>query len=347
MHDEMNSLQRVLTTLGYEEPDRVPYFLLLTMHGAKELNLSLKEYFSDPENVAKGQLLLREKYGHDCLSNFYYAALEIEALGGEVIYREDGPFNSGKPCVKAEEIETLSFPKVTDTPCLQKVLKTTALLKEQAGEVVPIIGVVISPFSLPVMQMGFEAYLDLIYDDREKFDILMKKNEAFCIEWANAQLEAGATAICYFDPLASSTVIPPALYHETGFLCAKRTLKEIKGPTATHLASGRTIPVIDQLKQTGTNMVGFSCDEDPAAVKESLQGSMAMLGNLNGVTMGTWSEAETEKIVKEAIKAGAPGGGFILADTHGEIPYNVPDEVLHAIAKAVRKWGTYPLSWIG
>jgi len=42
----MTSLQRVLTTLEHKEPDRVPFFLLATMHGAKELGLSIKEYFS-------------------------------------------------------------------------------------------------------------------------------------------------------------------------------------------------------------------------------------------------------------------------------------------------------------
>jgi len=35
--NRMTSLERVLTTLGHNEPDRVPLFLLLTMHGAKEL----------------------------------------------------------------------------------------------------------------------------------------------------------------------------------------------------------------------------------------------------------------------------------------------------------------------
>jgi uroporphyrinogen decarboxylase len=39
----VTSMQRVLTTLGHQEPDRVPFFLLLTMHGAKELGLSLQE----------------------------------------------------------------------------------------------------------------------------------------------------------------------------------------------------------------------------------------------------------------------------------------------------------------
>ncbi len=58
---EMTSLQRVLTTLGHREPDRVPFFLLVTMHGAKELGLSIKEYFSKAENVVEGQLRLLEE----------------------------------------------------------------------------------------------------------------------------------------------------------------------------------------------------------------------------------------------------------------------------------------------
>ena len=59
-----SSLQRVLTTLSHREPDRVPLFLLLTTHGAKELGLGIREYFSRPEYVAEGQLRLQRKFGH-------------------------------------------------------------------------------------------------------------------------------------------------------------------------------------------------------------------------------------------------------------------------------------------
>jgi uroporphyrinogen decarboxylase len=66
----MTSLERVLTTLGQHEPDRVPLFLLMTFHGAKELGLSIREYFSRAENVVEGQMRLRNKYHNDCLFNF-------------------------------------------------------------------------------------------------------------------------------------------------------------------------------------------------------------------------------------------------------------------------------------
>ena len=53
---KFTSLQRVLTALGHQEADRVPFFLLLTVHGARELNLSIRNYFSKAENVVEGQL---------------------------------------------------------------------------------------------------------------------------------------------------------------------------------------------------------------------------------------------------------------------------------------------------
>ena len=82
---EMTSLNRVLTTLGHKEPDRVPFFLLLTTHGAKELKIPLKEYYQKPENVAEAQLRMHKKYKTDCLLNFYYAPIEVEAFGASII----------------------------------------------------------------------------------------------------------------------------------------------------------------------------------------------------------------------------------------------------------------------
>ena len=343
----MTSLERVLTTLGHREPDRVPLFLLLTLHGAGELGLSIRDYFARAEQVAEGQLRLRAKFGHDCLYSFFYAPVEIEAWGGEVIYRDDGPPNSGTPFLDTpERIAALKAPGIAETPCLAKVLKATAMMKERVGSDCPIIGVVMSPFSLPVMQMGFERYLDLLLERPDLFERLMAVNEAFCVAWANAQLAAGATAICYFDPLSSPTIIPRELYLRTGFAVARRTLARIQGPTATHLASGRALPILADIAQTGTAVVGVSALEDLGEVKAACRGKLTLLGNLNGIAMRRWSPAEAEAAVRGAIAQAGPGGGFILADNHGEIPFQVPDEVLSAIAEAVRRWGTYPLAGV-
>jgi uroporphyrinogen decarboxylase len=339
----MTSLERVLTTLGHREPDRVPLFLLLSLHGARELGLSIREYFSRPEHVATAQLRMRARYGHDCLYAFSYAPIEVEAWGGEVVWRDDGPPNSGRPFIRhADQINDLAPPDVPSSPLLGRTLEAISQMRTACSDA-PIIGVVMSPFSLPVMQMGFEAYLDLLYERRELFSRLMAINEAFCVSWANAQLKAGATAICYFDPLASSTVLPPDLYRDTGLRVAQRTLARIEGPTATHLASGRCLPVLDDIAGTGTAIIGVSAEEDLAEVKAAASGRLTILGNLNGIEMRGWTPADAERHVKAAIAAGGPGGGFVLSDNHGEIPWQVPETVLDAMGQAVREWGRYPL----
>jgi uroporphyrinogen decarboxylase len=343
----MNSMQRTLTALGQKEPDRVPLFLLTTLHGAKEVGLSIEDYFSRAENVIEGQMRLLKKYRGDCLYPFFYASIETEAWGGTTLFLPDGPPLCGAPVIRrAEDIDHLEAPSVMAAPGLMRVLETTRELKARVGDTVPIIGVAISPFSLPVMQMGFDHYIELIYEQPERFERLMRVNEAFAVEWANAQLAAGATAICYFDPVSSPTNIPRDLYLKTGQQVAKRTLARIQGPTATHLASGRALATLSDIADTGTAVVGVSALEDLGALKAAAAGRVSLLGNLNGVEMRRWSTEQAEAEVKRAIAKAGRGGGFLLGDNHGEIPWQVPDEVLLAITDAVERWGRYPLDWV-
>lgn len=343
----MTSLQRVLTTLGHREPDRVPLFLLVTMHGARELGLPIEAYYADADHVVEGQCRLLRKFRGDSVSAFMHASLEVEAFGGSTLFAPDGPPLAGAPPLATPEaIDRLRPPAIDDAPGLQRTLAATRGLKASVGDTVPIVGVAISPFSLPVMQLGFERYLEIIYRDPDRFLRLMDVNVEFCVAWANAQLAAGATAICYFDPVSSPTIVPPALYRRTGRVVAQRTLPRITGATVTHLASGRCLPIVDDLAQSGTAAIGVSTLEDLAAVKRAAAGRVSLIGNLNAVAMRRWTRAEAEAAVKEAIRRAGPGGGFILSDNHGEIPWQVPDAVLLALRDAADRWGRYPLDWI-
>jgi uroporphyrinogen decarboxylase len=343
---QLTSLQRANLALGHREPDRVPLFLMLTMHGARELGMSIKEYFSRAEHVVEGQLRMRLRYRNDCLTPFCYAAQEVEAWGGEVLFSDDGPPNAGQPCIAhPEQIRSLEPPDIAGSPSLQRVLEATRRLRERDRGEAPIIGVVLGPCSLPVMQLGFERYLCLIDEQPELFARLMRLNEAFCVEWAQAQLAAGATAICYFDPMSSPTMVPPEQARRTSLPIAGRVLARIAAPALIHFASGRCLPLAADLPATGAAAVGVSVLEDLGALKAAFAGKLCVVGNLNGIAMRRWSQAEAEAAVRAAIGAAGPGGGFILSDNHGEIPFQVPEETLLAISEAAHCWGTYPLSW--
>lgn len=340
-------MERVMKTLNHEEPDRVPLFLMLTYQGANWLNMDLKTYFSKGEYVAEGQLRLRERYGHDCLNPFFYASVEIEAFGGQTLFRKEGPPNAGAPIIRSEaDIHNLRVPEVYEHPRLAETLKAIRLLKEAVGDEVPIMGAVMAPFSLPIMQMGFEAYMELIYDSPALFWKLMAVNEAFAVAYANAQLEAGATAIGYGDPCGSHLIFPRALYEKTGFEIAKRVMNQIKGPTGYALASAGCLGHLDLISQTGVSLVAASHSEDMGLVKAKLDKSCAVIGNLNGIAMCHWDEKTIEAEVKKAIAQAGRGGGFVLSDGAGDVPLQVMDETLLAVSRAVAQWGEYPLDWV-
>jgi uroporphyrinogen decarboxylase len=341
----MTSAERIGAALGHREADRVPFLLLVTMHGARQLGLSIRDYFSSAEAVAEGQLRMQSRWRHDCLYAFFYAALELEAWGGETIHREDGPPNAGGAIVRrAEDILGLAPPRVDDARCLGRVLEAISILRARS-QGVPIIGVVMAPFSLPVMQLGFERYLEVMHERPDLLERLLAVNEEFCVAWGNAQLRAGASALCYFDPCSSPTVTTPDLARSYAFPVARRTISRFEGPAVTHMASGRCLPIVEDLRATGAAAIGVSPLEDLGELKSACRGRVAMFGNLNGVEMRGWDAARAEEAVKEALALAAPGGGFILSDAHGEIPFQVPEAVLDAISSAVHRWGTYPLRW--
>lgn len=343
--DEMTSLERTLTALSHKEPDRVPLFLNLTMHGARELNLPIRKYYAEADLVVKGQEILREKYGHDCLTGFCYGSAEVEAFGGSTLFFDDGPPNAGSPPIRnPEDISSLKVSDPRDCPPLLRMLEVTRTLADRYGDAVPIAGVAISPFSLPVMQLGFSRYLDLLLSDDPLFRDLMEVNKAFCTTWANLQIEAGATAIVYFDPVTSPTIIPPDLAGRTGLPIAREMIRSINGGVVYHLASGRSLAIADGLIASGAVALGVSSLEDLSVLKERFAGKMTLIGNLDGVSMRKWSAAETEEQVRAALSKAAPGGGFILSDNHGEIPWQVGDSIISAMAKASKTYGRYPIA---
>lgn len=340
----MNSSERVMAALTHQEGDRVPLFLMFSHYGAKECKMSIPEYFSRPAYVVEAQIRMRNKYRTDSVSAFQYASCETEAFGGTTVFCEECPPNAGPPVIRSpDEIADMQIPIIDECEKLQQILTVISTLKLEVGNEVPIIGVAISPFSLPVMQMGFENYLELIYFHPKEFQNLMRVNEEFCIRWANSQLNAGATAICYFNPLSSPTIIEKSKYLTTGYIVDKRTLPGIKGPIAFHLASGISFPVIEEIIAAGSAAVGISSADDLVQIKNAARNKICLIGNMNAVEMVHWNDETLLSEVKNIIGKAGKGGGLILSDNHGDIPWQVPEDVLRKIGDAVQECGQYPL----
>lgn len=345
MEKRYTSMERVLTAMNMQEPDKVPLFIMCTHYCAKFLDMPIKTYFSKPENVAKGQMILQKKFNNDCLNPFYSVAHEYAAFGSEVIFSEEGPPNAGEPIIKNfDDILKLQLPDVKNSKILRNCLETISILKSKVGTSVPIAGSVLSPFSLPILQMGFGKYIELIYEKPELLEHLIKINEKFCIEWANMQLMAGASFITMTDSMSVSSIIPKSVYLKTGYPSAKRTIPNIKSEVAMAASSESPVSILEEILEAGIKAVLVSHTDDLADVKKKVAKRATVIGNLNCIEMCKWNRADAEFNVKDAIRKAGIGGGFILCDSLGEIPYQVSEDILYEISESVNKWGRYPLN---
>lgn len=346
MEKRYTSMERVLTAMSKHEPDKVPLFIMCTHYCAKFFDMSIKDYFSKPENVAKGQMMLLKKFHNDCLNPFYSAAHEYAAFGSEVIFNEEGPPNAGEPIIKNfDDILKLQPPDIKNSKSLRNCLETISILRKEVGTSVPIAGGVMSPFSLPILQMGFGKYIELIYEKPELLEQLIKINEKFCTEWANMQLMAGASFISIIDSMSVSSIIPKSIYLKTGFPSAKRTIPTIKSDVAIATSSASSASILEEILEAGIKAILVSHTDDLAEIKKKVGKRATLLGNLNGIEMCKWNRADAEFNVKDAIRKAGAGGGFILCDSLGDIPYQVSEDILYEISESVNKWGRYPLNW--
>jgi len=337
--------ERLGAALACREADRVPFFLPVTLHPAKHLGLTPEAYFREPAAVVEGQLRMLDLLGHDAVTSFLHVSAEAEAFGGESRFVADGPPNAGAPpLAEAAQLERLTVPDPLAVPALARSLAVARELKARLGDRVPVLSGLTGPLSLPVLQLGFERYLDLLMDAPQLVQRLWRINEAFCIAWGNAQLAAGVAALVIFEPLASPALMAPERVRGHGLPALRRVREGIRGTTLLTTASTPVGSALAGFLELGFDGVGVSCADSLADAKARCQGRTALLGGLDGLAMAHWTPAEAEAAVRGALAAAGPGGGFILTEHHGEIPWTVPEATLQAVAEAVRRWGRQPIS---
>ena len=105
------------------------------------------------------------------------------------------------------------------------------------------------------------------------------------------------------------------------------------------------MPILDDLLTLGMNGLH---PVQPAAmslkeVKEKYGQRVCILGNIDldyTLTLGTPEEVDRE--VKERIGTAGPGGGYIVTSANSLTDYCKTENVW-AMAKAIKKYGKYPL----
>jgi uroporphyrinogen decarboxylase len=183
---------------------RIPVFCNMLDHGAQELGMSQREYYSKGEHVAEGQLRLRARYGYDNVWSLFYVGREAELLGcREILFADDGPPNVADFVIKDyDDIARLEVPDdITAHPAWAETAKCLDILRREVGDTHPICAYITASTTLPAILMGMEKWLELLLNGPVDLrDELLRKCSASAARLLPTC--AGGADVGSLDPLA-------------------------------------------------------------------------------------------------------------------------------------------------
>lgn len=176
MKEYMNSYERCLAAIQFQDVDRMPTDLHNFLMCAEESGMDFGEFVLDDSIMARMQISMWEEFGHDMLLVENGTAALAQALGCGVVYRKKGaPVAHTTAIKRLEDVRNLEMPDdFWESPLLKdQLLKDQLLTVERLvrhfGREVFLIGRGDQgPFSLASQLYGMDPLLeDLMDEDAE------------------------------------------------------------------------------------------------------------------------------------------------------------------------------------
>lgn len=340
----ITGIERLNAAVKGEIIDRIPVFCNLVDQGAKELGMSLQEYYSKGEYVAEGQIRMRERYGYDNVWSLFYVGKEAELLGcPKILFAKDGPPNVQDFVIKTyEDIPKLQIPgNIADHPVFQEELNCLRLLREEVGGKYPIVAYVTSPMTLPALLMGMEKWMELLlWGPPDVRNELLSKCHEFFIREIAAYRAGGADVLVYSNPFGSTDTVPLKFFLEHVLPWIEKDIKAVGVEGLVYYCgTSRMNAVLGAvLERTGLTAYNLSPFDDIAESRRIIAGRALTVGILNDLKLIDWSHDETRHEVKRILEAGMPGRKFVFG-TMG-MPYCIPEENIRAMLEAVYEFGS-------
>lgn len=321
--------------------DRIPVCCNLLDQGAKELGVSIREYYARPDLVAEGQLRLFAKYGSDVVWGTHYAGRDAEILGVDhMIFSESGPPNVGRMLIQEwSDIEKLRIPEDLDeSPAWRAEAETVRLLKGECAGTVPVMATVTGAFTLPALLMGIEKWMELLFFGPAEARVqLLEKCSDFTVRKARALHQAGADVVVYNSPVASQTFLTLANFEKLALPWILRDYLGMAPVRPIYFCGGgeicAQIPLL--VERVGVPGVYLSPNDDIAKAVSLAAGRCLVVGTINDILLLRGDEALVEREVARILELGrAP---FLFGTL--VMPFDIEERMIRHLLQAAHRWG--------
>ena len=349
-----SSRERVLTALRCQEPDRVPFLesvvdepVALALLGRQQPeHLVTGELGAGQEPVFRGTLLGSPRYEPIELVH----TLGLDGFGMYLFLRHEGVQKqvNGHTMVAGGRIKTradlarIQLPDPDDPALYEPYRRFVEQHRSSGLALFCFLNLGSDP---AILGMGFETFAIALYDDRTLVEDLFEMYTDWYARATRHLCELDFDFLWFGDDIAFKTApyVSPKIFRQLFVPHYRRVAEQITKPWIFH-SDGNLVPILDDLLDLGMN--GLHPIEPGAMnlteLKRRYGGRLCLVGHISVDTLGRGTPQEVDRLVKEAIRIAAPGGGYVAGSSNSVAYYCQPENV-RAMQQAILKYGRYPI----
>ncbi len=333
----MNSRERVLAHLAGRPVDRLPLMPITMMFAADLIGARYRDYCTDFEVLAAGQMRVAEEFGFDYVNTMSDPAREAADCGAAVEYFERTPVALHEDRALLGDKAVLARLKMPDPlggGRMHNGVRGVARLKERVGRDLLVEGWIEGPIAEAADLRGINTVMLDFHDDpafvRDLFEFVI----AMELEFARAQLEAGADLIGVGD--AAASLVGPRLYEEFVWPYEKRLVDGVHalgGRVRLHIC-GNTRFALEGMGRLGCEVVDLDFLSPMGEGREKMGAQQVLLGNVNPVQV--MREGDPAAVTAAIAECHRQAGPRFIVGAGCEVPRDTPPENLRALGDYAR-----------
>jgi uroporphyrinogen decarboxylase len=307
------------------------------------LGIGHLDYYLDPEVWFQSNLKLHQQFPEAILFPSWWVeygmAIEPSAFGTRLHFWPDQPPAQTAVLFRAEDVGRFTAINPRTDGFMPLALARYRMQKQRifdAGFTIPVVAA-----RGPLCTAGFvrgvnDFMMDLVDHPDEAHQLIRFSTEAI-IRWLEAQAEA-------IGPCVEGIFI---LDDIVGFL-SKRLYREFAAPYLKQICDAfpkdwvkvyhndaKIKPFLEDLPDTGFNVLNFTHNLDIADVRAATAGKLCLMGNVNPLEIGVRGTPEQMRAAAREVLRKMNGEGVILSLGGGVSP-GMPRENIEALLEAAR-----------
>jgi len=336
-------LERVRAAVRLESSDAaVPVVPQITYANASIVGTPFQEAMHDPVKMAKTLVAGYRMLGYDGIYVGWESSFNLvaEAMGCTLKPGGGGiPTVSGGIVSGPSDLDKVIVADPERSGRLPLHLKALEVVRGEVGRDVPLFRYVPGPLTLASLLRGQGRFLgDLIRSPDLVRELLKLATETSNL-FAAAVADRGADVLVIADPMASTSVISPAMFENFALPYIREVISEVRkvGCVPSLHICGRTGPILKKMVEAGPRIVELDYPVDMKAAKEEIGKSVCIEGNIDPVsTLLHGRPEDVEAEAEKCISMAGRDGGFILS-SGCEVPLDTPAENIIAMVSASRR----------